>query len=156
MCSSVYTVWDSLYFLDLGDCLLPHIKEVLHCNLFKYFLRPFSFSSSSGTPVIWKLVHFMLSQRSLRLSLFLFCSTASISTIFLFQLTFSFFCLSYSAINSFWCFFFFFPSDCIVCLYLFSSSRFVNYFLYLLDPCLHSFFGTLDHVYHHYSEFFFR
>ena len=41
----VYLVWDSLYFLDLGDfpfpCFLSLIREVFSHNLFEYFLRPF-------------------------------------------------------------------------------------------------------------------
>ena len=51
------------------------------------FLGPFSLSSPSETPVIQMLVRLMLSQRSLRLSSFLFilfsifCSVAVISTI---------------------------------------------------------------------------
>ena len=155
MCSSIYLVWDSLYFLDLGDCLLSHIRLVLHCNLFKYFLRLFSFSSSSGTPVVRKLVHLMLSQRSLRLSLFLFCFVPQ----HLFPPFFSFSSLFHSFASVILLLIpsdVFFFSDCTVCLYLFSSSRFVKHFLHILDPCLHSFFGILDHVYHHYSEFFFR
>ena len=53
----------------------------------KCFLSLFSLSSPSGTPIMQMLVHLMLSQRSLRLSSFLFilfsifCSTAVISTI---------------------------------------------------------------------------
>ena len=83
----VYPVWDSLCFLYLGDYFLSHVKEVFDYNLFKYFLRPFLFSSSSGTLIIRMLVCLVLSQRSLRLSsilfiLFsLFCSSALISTL---------------------------------------------------------------------------
>ena len=60
---------------------------------------PFSFSSFSWTPVIQMFVHLMLSQRSLRLSSFLFilfslfCSAAV-------KVTYPFLCLSYSAIDS--------------------------------------------------------
>ena len=154
MCSSVSPVWDSLYFLDLVDCLLSHILLVLRCNLFKYFLRPFSFSSSSGTPVVRKLVHLMLSQRSLRLSLFLFYFVPQ----HLFPPFFSFSSLFHSFASVI---LLLIPTDIfffqwLYCLSLFSSSRFVKHFLYLLDPCLHSFFWILDHVCHHYSEFFFR
>ena len=55
--------------------------------LFKIFSYPFFFSSSSGTPIIWMLMHLIWSQRSLRLfsTLFilftLFCSSEVISTI---------------------------------------------------------------------------
>ena len=45
MCLSVflrvYPVWDSLHFLDLGDCLLSHVREFFSYYLFKYFLRSF-------------------------------------------------------------------------------------------------------------------
>ena len=59
------------------------------CHFFKYFSRHFylSLSPPSGTPRIWMFMHLMLSQRSLRLSSFLFiifsifCSMAMISTI---------------------------------------------------------------------------
>jgi len=64
-------------------------------------------AASFGTPVIQMLVRLILSQRSLRLSsvlfiLFtLFCSSEVISTILIFQLTDSFFCFKYSAVDSF-------------------------------------------------------
>ena len=74
MCLSVFLLGFILYgtlcFLDLGYCFLSHVREVFSYYLFKYFLRPF-LSFPSETPIIWMLVHFMLSQRSLRLSLFL-------------------------------------------------------------------------------------
>ena len=66
----VYPVWDSLGFLDVGGCFLPHIREVFDYYLLKYFLMRF-LSSSSGTPMIRMLGHLTLSQRSLRLFSFL-------------------------------------------------------------------------------------
>ena len=69
------------------DYFLFHVEEVFIYNLFKNFLIPFLFSSSSGTPIIQMLVCLILSQRSLKLSssLFirftLFCSSEVISTI---------------------------------------------------------------------------
>ena len=39
----VYPVWDSLGFLDLGDYILPHFREVFNYYLLKYFLMPFLF-----------------------------------------------------------------------------------------------------------------
>ena len=39
----VYSVWHSLYFLELIDYFLSHVREVFDSNLFKYFLRPFLF-----------------------------------------------------------------------------------------------------------------
>ena len=41
--SWVYTVWDSLGFLDLGDYFLPHFREVFNYYLLKYFLMVFLF-----------------------------------------------------------------------------------------------------------------
>ena len=39
----VYPVWDSLGFLDLGDYILPHFREVFNYYLLKYFLMVFLF-----------------------------------------------------------------------------------------------------------------
>ena len=39
----VYPVWDSLAFLDLGDYILPHFREVFNYYLLKYFLIVFLF-----------------------------------------------------------------------------------------------------------------
>ena len=41
--SWVYPVWDSLGFLDLGDYLLPHVREVFNYYLLRYFLMVFLF-----------------------------------------------------------------------------------------------------------------
>ena len=83
----VYPVWNSLCLLDLIDYFLFHVGENFNYNLFKIFSYPLFFSSSSGTPIIWMLVHLILSQKSLRLSpvfsiLFtLFCSSEVIVSI---------------------------------------------------------------------------
>ena len=62
---SVYPVWDSLHFLDLiSFSVLGKFSTIISSKIFSY---PFLFSSS-GTPIIWMLVHLILSQRSLRLS----------------------------------------------------------------------------------------
>ena len=79
------SAWGSLCFLYLTDYFLSHIKEVFDYNLSKNF--PWTFFLSSGTPIVWMLVHLILYQKSLRLSsilfiLFpLFCSSAAIPTI---------------------------------------------------------------------------
>ena len=39
----IYTVWDSLGFLDLGDYFLPHFREVFNYYLLTYFLMTFLF-----------------------------------------------------------------------------------------------------------------
>ena len=67
-----YILYGTLPFLDLGGCFLSHVRDVFNYNLFKYFLSPFLFLFSSGTPIIRMLVHLMLSQKSLRLSSILF------------------------------------------------------------------------------------
>ena len=41
--SWVYPVWDSLGFLYLGDDFLPHLRQVFHYYLLKYFLMAFLF-----------------------------------------------------------------------------------------------------------------
>ena len=84
----VYPVWGSLHFLDfISFSMLGKFSTIISSNIFSV---PFFFSSSSGTPIIQKLVHLMFSQRSLRLSsvlfilliLFsLFCSAVVFSTI---------------------------------------------------------------------------
>ena len=72
MCSSLGLSWLGPSALpDWTDYLLSHVKEVFSYYVFKYFLRSF-LSSSSGTLIMQMLVHLMLSQRSLRLSSFLF------------------------------------------------------------------------------------
>ena len=68
----VHPVWDSLGFLDLGGYFLSHFREVFNYYLLKYFLMAFFLSFSSGTPMIRMLGHLTLSQRSVRLSSFLF------------------------------------------------------------------------------------
>ena len=46
-----FILYRTLHFLDLGDCFLSHVMEVLSYYLFKILLRPFlSPSSPSGTP----------------------------------------------------------------------------------------------------------
>ena len=113
----VYPVWYSLRFLDL-TISFPMLGKFLTIISSNIFSDPFFFSSSSGSTIIQMLVHLMLSQRSLRLSsilciLFsLFCSLAVISTSLIFQLTYPFFCLSYSAIDSFSSIFYI--SNCVV------------------------------------------
>ena len=128
----IYPLWDSLPFLDFIDYFLCHIREVFNYNLFKYFLRPFFFSSSSGTPIIRMLVCLMLSQRSLRLlnsfhSFFFILLCSSYFHYFIFQVTYPFFCLRYSAIDSFYRIFNFrFLSFIFVCVFFNSSRSLLN------------------------------
>ena len=91
--------WSTLSFSMLGK-----FSSIISSKIFSY---PFFFSSSSGTPIIWMLVHLILSQKSLRLVLSSFHSFYFILLLriyfhhFIFQLTDSFFCFRYSAIESF-------------------------------------------------------
>ena len=119
--------------------------------------------SLSGTPIMWMLVHLMFSQRSLKLSLFLFflsslfCSTAVIST----TLSFSSLILSFSSLilllihssvffisvteffNSVWLFFIF--SSAL--LKLFVTSHSVHpFFSRVLGSSLRSLFWNLSRV----------
>ena len=105
----VYTVWGSSCLLVLLDYFLFHVGEIFNYNLFKNFLIPF-LSFSSGTPIMQMLVPLMLSQRLLRLSSFSFFHSFFYSLFrgsdfhhSVLQVTYSFFCLSYSATDSFQC-----------------------------------------------------
>lgn len=103
------------------------------------------FLSSSTTPVLQMLVHLVLSQGSLRLfsflSFFFIVLHSSDFQYSVFQLTYSFFCLSYLLLitsNVFFIrllFFFFFFFILFLC----------QTFLVSLGPCLHSFSEILDH-----------
>ena len=100
----IYPVWDSLDFLDLGGYFLSQFRELLTIFSSTIFSYPFLLSSS-WTTMIRMLLCLMLSLMSLRLSsLFLsfffivFCF--SYFQHFIFQLTYPFFCLSYSTVGS--------------------------------------------------------
>ena len=90
-------------FPGLGDCFFFHVREYFSYYLFKWFLRSF-LSSLSCIPVMWILVHAMLSQgRSTKLSsihslFLLFYSNDFYHSVF--QLTYPYLCLSYSTIDS--------------------------------------------------------
>ena len=70
-----YRAWDSVCFLDLVDYFLSHFRNISSMKLISssIFLRSFSLSSPSGTPIMQMLGHLMLSQRSLMLSSFFVC-----------------------------------------------------------------------------------
>lgn len=104
----VYLAWDSLCFLYLGDCF-PHYGKFQLLPL-QIFFPVLSLSLSFPMiPKIWMLVHVTLSQRSLKMSsfvfilfsLFLFCSSNFHYSVF--WLACPFFCLTYFAIDSFQC-----------------------------------------------------
>ena len=127
----------------LGDCFLSHMRDVFNYSLFTHFLRSF-LSSPPWVPIMRMLVHLM-SQGSLRLSLLsfipfsLFSSVAVISptlssSSFLFS-SYSFFCLRYSAIDSFQCIFHFSQHVVHHCRLFFSSSRSLLNMSYIFLIC---------------------
>ena len=82
--------------------ILSHVWEIFSYYLFRYFSQgPFSLPSPSGTPIMRMLVCLM-SHRSLRLSSIFFhsfCGSDFHHSVL--QVIYLFFCLSYSAIDSF-------------------------------------------------------
>ena len=124
---SLYLIFDSLIYMCLGVFLLGFILYGTLCVSWTWLtisfpiLRKFStiissnifsvplfFSSSSGTPIVRMLVRLILSQRSLRLSSILFffffffiLLSSNYFHYLIFQVTYPFFCLSYSAVDPF-------------------------------------------------------
>ena len=78
-----FWIWLTISFSRLGK-----FSTIISSKIFSY---PFFYSSSSGTSIIWMLVHLLLPQRSLRQSWIifiiftLFCSSEVISTILSFS-----------------------------------------------------------------------
>ena len=142
VCLLCVSICSSLGLSCLGLSVLPRLSwlfcfpcsrnfQLLSLQIFSEVIS-LSPSSSSGTPMMWMFVHLMLSQRSLRLSSFLFilfyvfCSVVLISTILSSR---SFICASASVILP-WI-----PSSVLfisVCLFSSSSSSLVK-FLPLLN-----------------------
>ena len=89
------------------DYFLSHIQEVFNYNLFKYFLSPFLFLFFFCDPYNSNVGMFNILQKSLIVSSILFILfffillCGSYFHYFIFQVTFPFFCVSYSAIDSF-------------------------------------------------------
>ena len=98
------TLCASLTWLTISFPMLGKFSAIISSNIFS---GPFSLYFPSGTPKMQMFIHLMLSQRSLRLSLFLFfsffyilyCGSDFHHSVL--QVVYSFFCLSYSAIDSF-------------------------------------------------------
>ena len=128
--------------LVISFSMLEEFSTIISSKNFSYLF----FFSSSVTPIIQMLVHLILSQRSLRLSSVLF-------------ILFTLFCSSEV-------FFTILSSSSLICspaseILLLIPSRvflisvivlFVSIFLHFL----HFVFKVFDHLYYHYSEFFFR
>ena len=98
---------DSLRFLHLVDYFLSHISEVFNYNLFKYFLSAFLFLFFFWDPYNLNVVAFNVVPDVFKtvlnslhsVSFILLCGSYFHS--FLFQVTYPFLCLIYSAIDSF-------------------------------------------------------
>jgi len=127
--------------LDLDGYFLSHVREFFDYNLNKYFLIPFIFPLFSWNPYDLDVCALNVVPRASEavliffLILFsLFCSASAISTpahvsVFLLQLLCYWFPLEYPLSHSVvYCWL------SVLCLF----QILVKYFLYLLDPCLHS------------------
>ena len=103
----VYPAWDSLCFLDLSGYFLFHIREIFNYNLFKYFLKhllllfffwdPFN-SNCCAFNVVPEVSESVLNSFHSFIFILLLGSYFHHSVL---QLTFPFFYLSYSFIDSF-------------------------------------------------------
>ena len=102
-----FILWDSLCLLDLIDCFLFHVWEIFKYNLFKNIFMPFLFllffwdpynSNVRGFDIIPVVSEAILSSFHSFYFILLFRSYCH---HFIFQLTDSFFCFRYSAIDSF-------------------------------------------------------
>ena len=102
-----FILYGTLCFLALSECFLSPIRESFDYNFFKYFLRPFLFLFSFWVPYdanvrTFNVVPEVSETVLISLNSFffiLFCGSDFHHSVF--QLTYSFFCLSYSAIGSF-------------------------------------------------------
>lgn len=150
-------------------CFLFHVRGVFNYYIFKCVLSSFV-SCPSGTSVMTILVHLMLSQKSLKVSSFLFIILYvlhfflqfTIGDIFysVFQLADLFLCISQSTVNSFQCFF---PSLTVfICFIVFYITHiFVKNFSLCTSSLLRSliiFIITTPNflVYLHLTQFSFR
>ena len=100
----------TLHFLDLSDSFpFRHQGSFQQLSVQRFSQVPSLFSPYK-TSIMRMFVHLMFSQRSLKLSLFLFIIFLLLSSDFhhsVFQFTYSCFCLIYSATDSFYCAFHF-------------------------------------------------
>ena len=120
------------------DYFLSHVRKVSG-----------PFSPPSETPMMWVLVHLMLSQRSLRRSssfFFLFSIPCSASVVYTVLSSRSFTCSPASFILLL------IPSSV---LFMFVCSQFFQVFGKHFLHFLHCFPEILDHLQYHYSELFF-
>ena len=99
----VNPILNSLCFLFLSYSFLSYIREFFSYFLFRHFPRYFSFCYPVGPPIMPMLVCLVLFQKSLKLSSFFILHYSiprqSFPPLFS-QLTYPFFCLIYSIIDS--------------------------------------------------------
>ena len=95
------TLWVSWIWVSISFPILGKFSAIISERIFSW---PFFLFSSSGTPMIWVLGRFTLSQRSLRLSSFLlifsFFLSLSLFPPFYLPPYLSYLCLSYSTVGS--------------------------------------------------------
>ena len=125
---SIYPVWDSLGFLDLGGYLLPHFREVFNYYLLKYFLMAFLFvfffwDSYDSNVVAFNIVPEM--SEIVLISFNSFILSASFPPFYLPPH------LSSLLPQLFYCWF---PPE-YFCSQLLNYSLLIDYFLFLLGPC---------------------
>ena len=150
----IYPVW--LYTCWILMTLSFAILGYFQLSALQIFSPALSLSSPSWVFIMQILLHCMLSKMSVRLSSFLyivfslFCSWQWAPSICL-PVHFFSFCPIYSTADSLYCIFHL--SYCIVLLFFTSSSWLT--FLESFGLCFCSFSEILDHLYYHYSEFFF-
>ena len=112
MCLSVFLLGYILpgILLPVSFSMLGKFSAIIFSNIFSGSLY---LSSPLGTPIMQMLVHSLLSQRSLGLSSFFFSFFFLYSVLHhfhhsVFQVTYPFFCFSYSTTDCSFLFFFFF------------------------------------------------
>ena len=120
----VYLVWNSLHLLNLIDYFLFHIGESFNYNLFKNFLIPFLFlfffwnpynSNVGAFDIVSEVSETIFSSFHCFYFILFF---RSYFHQYIFQLTDSFFCFRYSAIDSSRVFFI--SVMCFLSLYVYS------------------------------------
>ena len=155
-----------MHFLKLIDYFLSHVWKIVNYNFFRKFFSAFLFFFFIWDPYNLNVGAFNIAPKVSETFLNFFFSFVSLYSVFqqLFlpfypQLIYSSLCLNYSAIVSFYCIFNL--SNCAIHLCLL-----IIYLFYVLGDCincvkcflhfLHSIFKSSEHLYYHYSEFFFR
>jgi len=156
-CVSVWAspVWHSLGFLGLGGYFLSHVREVLNCNLFQYFLIPFHFLPLGPNVSVLNVV-MEVSETVLFFHSFFILLCFHYFHHSMFQLTYPVFCLNDSAVVLLKCIFLFFipitvlslNTFCIFSthtsiLFIYASILFLRFWIIFTIITLNSFSGRL-------------